>query len=129
MKRSFVRYHLPACAWATLIFIGSSLSSVPTPKTGLLSWDKAAHFAEFAIFGVLLIWAFRGRLVPALIVGVGWGMLDEIHQLFVTGRNSNVFDAMADALGVIAVAGVFLLLRAFHFSNRNSSVGSQLDGK
>jgi VanZ family protein len=111
MRRSFARYQLPAFVWAALIFFVSSLSRVPSLPRGLLSWDKAAHFVEFAIFGFLLARAFRGRLVPALVVGVGWGVLDEIHQLFVVGRSSSVYDAMADAVGVIAAVGVVLLFR------------------
>ena len=118
MKRSFVRYQLPACVWAALIFFMSSLSRVPSLPRGLLSWDKAVHFGEFAIFGLLLVRAFRGRLVPALLVGVGWGALDEIHQLFVAGRSSSVYDVMADAVGVITVAGCFLLLRAFSLEKK-----------
>ncbi len=124
MKRSFVRYQLPACVWAALIFFVSSLSRVPTPTRGLLSWDKAAHFGEFAIFGLLLVRAFRGRLVPALLVGVGWGALDEIHQLFVAGRSSSVYDVMADAVGVITVVGCFLLLRAFRLEKKQSKRGN-----
>jgi VanZ family protein len=111
MRRSFVRYQLPAFVWAGLIFFVSSLSQVPKPARGLLSWDKAAHFGEFAIFGLLLARAFRGRLVPALVLGVGWGALDEIHQLFVAGRSSSVYDVMADAVGVIAVVVGVLLFR------------------
>ena len=111
MKHSFIEYTLPALVWAAVIFFVSSLSQVPAPRIGLLSWDKMAHFGEFAIFGLLLIRAFRGCFVPALAVGIGWGALDEIHQLFVVGRSSSVYDAMADAAGVIAAVGGLLLLR------------------
>jgi len=110
-RRSFVLYQLPAFVWAGMIFFVSSLHQVPTPPVDFLSWDKAAHFGEFAIFGFLLTRAFRGRFVPALAVGVGWGALDEIHQLFVAGRSSSVYDFMADAAGVIAVVGCLFLLR------------------
>ena len=111
MRRSFVLYQLPALVWAAVIFFVSSLPQVPAPPIRFLSWDKAAHFGEFAIFGFLLVRAFRGRFVPALVVGMGWGALDEIHQLFVVGRSSSVYDVMADAAGVIAAVGGFLLLR------------------
>ena len=111
MKRSFVLYQLPALFWAAVIFFVSSLSQVPAPPKGFLAWDKVAHFGEFAIFGVLLVRAFRGRFVPALVVGMGWGALDEIHQLFVVGRDSSVYDFAADAVGVIVAVGGFILLR------------------
>jgi len=111
IRRSFVLYHLPALVWAAVIFFVSSLSQVPTAPMGFLSWDKVAHFGVFAIFGLLLVRAFRGRFVPALAVGIGWGALDEIHQLFVVGRNCSVYDFTADAAGVIAAVGGFFLLR------------------
>ena len=126
MKRSFVRYQLPACVWAALIFFVSSLSLPPSLPRGLLSWDKAAHFGEFAVFGLLLIRAFRGRLVPALVVGVGWGALDEIHQLFVAGRSSSVYDAMADAVGVIAAVGGLYLLRELRLEKGGPESGRRL---
>ncbi|OPX23192.1 MAG: hypothetical protein B1H02_05225 [Candidatus Latescibacteria bacterium 4484_107] len=111
MKGSFVKFQLPAFVWAGIIFFVSSLNKVPTPSLGLLSWDKAAHFGVFAVFGILLVRAFRGRFVPAFVVGVGWGALDEIHQLFVVGRTSSVYDFIADAVGVITVVGGVILFR------------------
>ncbi len=111
MGRSFVRYQLPALVWAGIIYFVSSLHKVPTPSLDMLSWDKAAHFGVFAIFGILLVRAFKGCLVPAFVVGVGWGALDEVHQLFVAGRTSSVYDFIADAAGVITAVGGVLLFR------------------
>ena len=69
--------------------------------------DRFDHLAEYAVLGVLLAFAIRARnplpwppLVVALIIGSGYGALDELHQSFVPGRDGDAFDWVADTLGV-----------------------------
>ncbi len=113
--KPFVRYYLPALLWAILIFTLSSLPRLSPPPVGLKLSDKVYHFIEFAIFGLLLIRALqylsgaarqRSAILWAALCGILWGALDEFHQLFVTGREASVLDALADAAGVTAVAVV-----------------------
>jgi VanZ family protein len=93
--------------WAGLIF---TLSSIPDLGTGLGTWDlvlrKAAHAAEFAVLGFLLLRAVR-RELPAIAVGIAYAASDELHQQFVPGRQGSVLDLAIDAVGV--VAGVLVL--------------------
>lgn len=86
--------------WAALIF---ALSSVPGLGTGLGTWDlllrKLAHLVEFAILGALL-----ARAVPevwALVGGVAYAALDEVHQHLVPGRTGALQDVAIDAVGVL----------------------------
>lgn len=113
--KSFVRYYLPAILWAILIFTLSSFPRLSPPPVGLKLSDKVYHFIEFAIFGLLLIRALqylsgaarqRSAILWAALCGILWGALDETHQLFVTGREASVLDALADAAGVTFVAVV-----------------------
>ena len=77
----------------------------------LVPWsDKAAHFVEYAILGglyahaVLRTWpqlSLLRALAIAAALTSAWGYLDEIHQAFVPGRNSDVRDWVADTLGAI----------------------------
>ncbi|HVM16319.1 MAG TPA: VanZ family protein [Gaiellaceae bacterium] len=99
---------LPVLAWAGVIF---ALSSVPGLTTGLGFWDlllrKLAHVAEFAILGALL-----ARALPelyALVAGVGYAAIDELHQHTVPGRVGTLRDVALDAVGVLV--GVLLWRR------------------
>ena len=91
---------LPVLVWAAVIF---ALSSVPGLGTGLGTWDlllrKLAHLVEFAILGALL-----ARAVPelwALLGGIAYAALDELHQHLVAGRTGALQDVAIDAVGVL----------------------------
>jgi len=86
--------------WAAVIF---AFSSVPDLGTGLGGWDlvlrKLAHMAEYAVLGLLLARAVR-RPSVALILGVLYAVSDEVHQMFVAGRQGSPLDVVVDAVGV-----------------------------
>lgn len=77
---------------------------------------KLAHFSEYCLMGILLFviwsrWIPRKKTFYLLIVA--WIILsagaDELHQLFVDGRDGNLIDIMIDTLG--GVFGLFLCSR------------------
>lgn len=114
MKKA--RFFIPAFIFYLLIFLLSSQDlGVPLPGRG---FDKVAHFAEFSLLGFLLsvgyFNAFRfspaAKTVLVLLTGLPLGVLDEIHQLFVPGRSSDVRDAVADSAGIICGILVYLFL-------------------
>ncbi len=116
-RKIFLKYRLPAILWAVLIFIASSIPSKALPRLGLFSWDKLLHMGEFGIFGLLLARAFNSWLsvkkmsilvTLTVSTGVIWALLDEVHQMFVLGRDANVYDFLADALGVIIAQVIFI---------------------
>jgi VanZ family protein len=98
---------LPVVVWAAVIF---AFSSIPSLSTGLGTWDtilrKAAHMAEYAILGALLLRAL-GRELPALFFGLAYAITDEIHQHFVEGRHASPIDVAIDGVGV--AIGIFLV--------------------
>ncbi len=110
----FIKFGLPACLWAILIFALSSLPRVsPPPEVRIL--DKIYHFVEFFIFGYLLVRAFlnisaQGKehkaIAVATALGIFWGISDEIHQAYVPGRDASALDVLADVLGVLTVAAL-----------------------
>jgi len=98
---------LPVVVWAAVIF---TFSSIPSLSTGLGTWDtilrKAAHMAEYAILGALLLRAL-GRELPAFFFGLAYAVTDEIHQHFVEGRHASPLDVALDGVGV--AIGIFLV--------------------
>ena len=116
--REFIKYHLPAITYALLIFALSSFSSISTPELGLTFQDKFYHLAEFALFGWLCsrsLGKWRGlsqyRYSLSLALGAFWAGADELHQYFIPGRDSSLWDLLADLLGLALVIGV---LRCLH---------------
>ncbi|MGH3014241.1 MAG: VanZ family protein [Gaiellaceae bacterium] len=100
---------LPVVLWAGLIF---ALSAIPSLGTGLGTWDlvlrKLAHAAEFAVLGALLMRALQ-REPLAFLLGSLYAATDEVHQVFVSGREGSPLDWLVDAVGV--ALGVLLYAR------------------
>jgi VanZ family protein len=98
----------PVVAYMALIFFASSLSSPPTPPEVS---DKSLHLSAYFVLGVLTVRAVLGGLPArvtsrgaalALLIAIGYGVFDEGHQWFVPGRTADVFDLLADSVGVAA---------------------------
>jgi len=71
--------------------------------------DKVVHMTEYCGLGILVVRALRTvpRLASAAVagllaigIGVGIATADELFQSTVPGRDSDVFDAIADSIGV-----------------------------
>ncbi len=79
---------------------------------------KLAHFAEYAILGLLLSLAVGchiNKLLPrffiAFAIGAVYAVSDEIHQIFVPGRAGMIEDVLLDSAGV-AIGAAFVALCA-----------------
>lgn len=85
---------------------------------------KLAHFSEYALLGfclTLLLREYHWRFprLSAALLGTGYAVTDELHQLLSDGRSSSPVDVAIDAAGVLAglllasllVGVVHLLLR------------------
>ena len=80
--------------------------------------DKLEHFLVFFVFGVLLrLTAAYSRYPPvrvnamlvALMIGIVYGALDELHQMFVPCRHPSIYDFIADAAGIVC-SQVFIVI-------------------
>ncbi len=117
--RTFVTYHLPAIICAAAIIVVSSIPKLQTPNLRVPALDKLAHFVEYAVFAILTFRSFshitrkitvnRTFLFSALFLTF-FALLDEIHQYFVPGRYSDIYDLAMDVLGTL-VALVYLRVR------------------
>ena len=105
----------PAALWAAVLFL---LSDLPALSVGLPSGaDKLAHGAVYLILGLSLAWGkvrtgSRVGWVVLLLIGAGYGALDEWHQSFVLGRQATVGDWMADGAGVMLGLVLFSRFRS-----------------
>jgi VanZ family protein len=100
------RYRWLALGWAAAIFVFSSIPGQKLPMpVGIDYFDKLVHALVFAVLGYLSARALR-RLPLAVLVAVAWGVLDEVHQTFTENREPSVYDALADAIGVVLGAAL-----------------------
>lgn len=98
-------------AYMAALFI---LSSIPNPpRFRRAGSDKFIHAVLYAGLGTVTVRALtNGRwhnihgahAMGALLIAIAYGALDEFHQSFVDGRDSNLGDLTADALGAGAAA-------------------------
>ena len=111
---------LPAIVWALLIFVSSSIPSLAPTFQKDVPVDKLIHLLVFFVFAWLVYRALsrqsrftvlrKNAKLFTIIVGIGYGVFDEVHQLFVRGRTSELHDVTADAAGVFAFVLVAWLL-------------------
>ncbi|OQY28486.1 MAG: hypothetical protein B6244_06970 [Candidatus Cloacimonetes bacterium 4572_55] len=115
----FIRYVLPAYMGLAAIFVVSAIPSNKLPSPVIQLSDKFLHLFVYLILGILLRRAFAfsrntkfqvHALELALISGILWGISDELHQWFVPGRLADLYDVLADAIGVALAQPIFNLL-------------------
>jgi VanZ family protein len=115
---------LPAVFVAAAIWALSSQRTLPMPK-GVLGIDKVQHIIAYLVLaGTIALWfpreqwaVHRLRTMSVIFtIALAYGVGDEIHQYFVPGRDCNVWDWLADALG--AMIGIGLALPLMRWINR-----------
>ncbi|RMD47914.1 MAG: hypothetical protein D6830_07930 [Ignavibacteria bacterium] len=95
--------------WAILLTL-TSLPSTTFIDTFRFS-DKIKHFGAYAILGLLLSlasyfqskWEILSKYFwsGAVIIASVYGMLDEIHQMFIPNRSAEILDWVADFTGAM----------------------------
>ncbi len=72
--------------------------------------DKLQHIVGYFFYGLILSSFFiahfrslpdRKKVIWVAICGTLYGVSDEIHQYFVPGRQADIYDCLADMLGII----------------------------
>jgi len=99
------------------IFFLSAQSDLPLPYT-VSRLDFFLHMAEYALLGLVLSWSLvnsgvtRRLVLYVFLVGLFYGMTDELHQYFVPGRTASLLDLTADGLGSLLGSYSFHILRS-----------------
>jgi VanZ family protein len=122
---------LPAAAYMALIW---TLSSMPIaiPLGAIPFKDKGVHVVEYGTLAALYAYAMRKTwpqqswlraLALAALLTFAWGYLDELHQAFVPGRNSDAADLLADSIGALLGSAGFIGLTRLRRSLNRSQAG------
>lgn len=100
----------PVVVASIAIFIASSLTAITPPSLGFEWQDKLFHALSFFFYGLCVQFAVLGWNVSmpstraffyVALIGIAYGISDEVHQSFVPSRMAEVADAIADAFGVL----------------------------
>ncbi|RKY77442.1 hypothetical protein DRQ07_08765 [candidate division KSB1 bacterium] len=102
----FLKFHLPALIMALVILTLSSIPNLTLPDAGIDFEDKIPHFIEYFIFYMFLLRSasklfksVKKRYLYSFLFAVAFAGIDEIHQMFISGRYSELFDFIADTAG------------------------------
>lgn len=99
------------------LFYFSSVPASELPVFDIPNIDKLFHFIEYFVLGALLVRALSNTSVNLkyahiFIISVAiasfYGVTDELHQYFVSGRTSDIFDLLSDIIGAFAGAGLYI---------------------
>lgn len=101
-----------ALIYAVLIFVISSIPKITLPSLGFQLEDKVYHFIEYSIFSFLLFLAFfkaqreffrKNVFLFSSLTGIIYAYSDEFHQRLIPGRSYDLYDFLADCLGIILI--------------------------
>ncbi len=76
---------------------------------------KGAHFSEYALLAILWVaplgfFLKKGRIGIACLICIIYACMDELHQVFIPGRDGNLRDVLIDTSGALAGLFVWYLL-------------------
>lgn len=100
---------------AAIAFLSSRTTLMSMPS--ILDWDKLQHASAYGVLAGLLRLGFVRGLdfgeslasVTGVIGAAAYGIVDEVHQGFVPGRERDIHDWIADAAGALmGVAAIVL---------------------
>jgi len=84
--------------YAAFLTYLSSLQNPPNPVP--IFTDKIYHILLYMGFGIALRLTLNSS-AKALLIGTGFGVFDEIHQMFVPNRTASLYDLVADVVGLM----------------------------
>ncbi len=116
-----IRYLWPPIVWTLFILVLTLLPGRAIPNVGIFQIDKLVHIFFFSVLMVLLLYGlqkinehrifFVNLILIAIVYCIGLGIIIEILQLFVPGRDFSLLDIVADASGTGLGYLIFIFVR------------------
>ena len=120
----FFKYHFPFLLWLAVIFVESSFPAEVYPQIEIFSADKIFHLGVYGLLAALCYISLihqekflslkKSPLILTLIIVSLYGLSDEFHQLFVTNRDCEFWDWLADFGGAV----IMVLLIKYYLQKR-----------
>ena len=128
--KHFLRYYAPILFWMGLIFYFSSLEGngyKGNPDFWFYAERKGAHVFEYIILTLLIARALLVKMKKKkeffqkiiLVGGLSflYAISDEIHQIFVYGREGKILDVGIDFIGILIAILILLKFYKTKFIN------------
>ena len=108
-QQSSIKYTVAAFIWAMIVLLLLVLpvdTDMVPDSLSIPGLDKMVHFVLFAILSLLVAKALEEKRIQykvwQLFVFISlYGAVTELIQLYLEGRHGDVYDFMADAVGVL----------------------------
>ena len=86
---------------------------------------KLAHLTEYLILGILMINCLKNFNIKSyfslsIILCIMYAYSDEIHQLFISGRNGKIIDVIIDSIG--SILGIIIYKKLLSKKNNNDKI-------
>jgi VanZ family protein len=127
-KHKYPLVYIPLIVYWLILLAATSFPSEKVPTLGV--GDKFKHFAAYFILAFLLNLALlvqnkyktlKEKAAPAaLFISIIYGILDELHQIFIPGRSCEFLDWVADASGAILGVVTLYLIRKYYDESYSS---------
>ncbi len=96
----------------TIMFLATTTSTQFEAVQSM--WDKANHFAAFFTLYILLSLAFNNlTTLSKVLILASFGLLIEVVQYFIPGRDFSLLDVFADCIGIF-IGIMFYQLRVYY---------------
>jgi VanZ family protein len=100
-----------------------STDNINHDRWRIFPWeDKLAHYILYTFLSFILLLDFNGKknssiskIILLLSIGIAYGGLMEIIQIFVPGRSGDVIDFLFDTAGVITGMLFYLLWKKIRY--------------
>ncbi len=96
--------------WSIVLFTLTSLPSLTLPKKDEIGIDKLAHLIFYFIFAFLFVKSYQNtkKATQKLLYLTAFiPLLDELHQIPISGRYFSFWDILADVTGMLIVFFLF----------------------
>ena len=97
--------------FSSMIILISSIPGNSLSGKFNFGYDKIFHFIEYSLLGFFCfrtkLKLFKSSYLFAITYGLSFGIFDEFWQSLVPGRNSSIYDVIADFSGICFMSILF----------------------